>query len=329
MRKIKLILILGCLVLGIPQMEVQAKTMPFSVNPEFNAKQNKTVTDYYDMNLAPNEETAIQLTITNNSSVESQYIVTLENAFTNDNGLIDYQTKDVENGLMPEFTNCASTMEKISIPANVTLSTPIQLNMPENEFNGVLLGGIRVKEATDAISDSQITNTYSYLIPIKIRQGTQNYPDTLIFSGISVKTDQGHQPHLSLAFANPQPDILRKLQLSVDIKPKNQKGDWQAIDRKEVQMAPISSMNFSAYFKQPLTAGTYLVKIKGQTETFMKEWQEEFVIKQSIAKEINKDLGSEDKPSTNWLVVSLLLIVFAQMIIFLVYRRRKKNHETV
>ena len=53
---------------------------------------------------------------------------------------------------------------------------PISITLPNEMFEGTTLGGIRVRKTDDKEESGQVVNRYSYLIPVKIHQGNQDYP---------------------------------------------------------------------------------------------------------------------------------------------------------
>lgn len=315
--------------LGIKLSSVEASTVPFSVEPVFGENQNKNIADYFDITVAPLEETTVQVNIMNNSESENQYEVLLENAFTNQNGIIDFHKEPMENGLIPDFTSLGSSVEKVTIAAKSSLKHPIQIKIPESTYDGVLLGGIRIRELSQETSQAQVKNTYSYLIPVKLHQGKQDFPDTLKSGKITIDTTHPLQSNLNLTLTNPQPDVLRNLQLSVQLKlKKDTSQDWQDIAEKEIQMAPLTTTEFPVSLDKPLNAGTYFVKVKGQTATFKQEWIEELVVDRQTAKTIKKQVSSEESNQFNWIAIVLFVVLLGQSFIFLKYWRKKKREKS-
>ena len=69
-------------------------------------------------------------------------------ALTNVNGIADYsmEVKEHDKTLKLPITDVVKAPNEITVPAKGQIELPIEVKMPEEEFDGILLGGISLQE---------------------------------------------------------------------------------------------------------------------------------------------------------------------------------------
>ena len=75
--------------------------------------------------------------------------ININNGTTNNNGITDYSGSGKKNAtLKVGFTDVATVeSEDVTIPAKSAVDVPVTIKMPETQYDGQILGGIRVTSA--------------------------------------------------------------------------------------------------------------------------------------------------------------------------------------
>jgi len=132
---------------------------------------------YFDLNLGAGERDELALEIENGSDQAIEIEISAHTAFTNVNGVVEYG-RDAES---PDPTLPASIDELVEVPETISLDPlekriiSLPIAMPEEEFKGVLAGGIRINEVISKEEQTQsaeeglgIRNAFSYVIGVVV-----------------------------------------------------------------------------------------------------------------------------------------------------------------
>ncbi|WEB81757.1 WxL protein peptidoglycan domain-containing protein [Vagococcus lutrae] len=332
-RKIKESLGLLWLILAWMIQPVSADEITFSVSPIFNGNQTENVADYYDMSLSRDSMSEIGIKIKNQDTAPHDYQLSIENAFSNRNGIIEYTAKPMTYHQIPALSAIATAPSTIHVEAKSETVVPIELVLPKEPFEGTTLGGVRVRKTDDKEESGQVVNRYSYLIPVKIHQGNQDYPEEILFKGAALQVVK-YDSNLEIVFENVHPVVLKGMNVQVTMKRMGQtQAPIQTLYDDEVRMAPETVNHMLLRLNQEeVKAGKYLVTIEAKGKEFHQTWTEELEIKASEAKTINENIDMPKKePSKMWLfvviILILLLIILIQMIV--IGRRRKRNERQI
>ncbi|MGR5990596.1 DUF916 domain-containing protein [Bacillus paranthracis] len=150
-NKIVSILLLTVFMVGLGSA-YQSKTLAAELNfavkpiiPENQRDKNKT---YFDLRVKPGQQQTLKIVLTN----DTKQAVTIEPkvnvAVTNVNGIADYsmEVKEHDKTLKLPITDVVKTVNEITVPAKGQIELPVEVKMPEEEFDGILLGGISLQE---------------------------------------------------------------------------------------------------------------------------------------------------------------------------------------
>lgn len=326
MKKNKYFLLMIVMVLTfISPRLVKANNIEFSISPLLNNRQLPDVTNYFDMTLNPNEESNVGIRIYNDDDKPHTYELSIENSFSNRNGIIDYTENDMHYIQLPALKEIATADKEISTEAHSTRDVPIKIKLPDKPFNGTILGGIRVREKDVKKEEGQIVNRYNYLIPLRIRQGEQNYPEELIFKESKVKLGN-YYSDLEVVLGNNQPVMLKDMKIKITIEPKNTKQRQLVLFDKKIRMAPETVSHLLMKLnEEKLKAGPHLVTVTAKGKTFEKTWESTIEIAKKEAKQINRNIvekKEENDTRKNWWVYLLVVLVLSQMMYILIQRRR-------
>lgn len=125
---------------------VEASSPDFSVQAVLPESQTNEGVSYFDINLEPKQEEMLAVQVTNNSEEEMTLDIGVNTATTNSNGVINYGFSEAE----PDDTlpiNFAEIVEledqSITLAASETRTVEAKVKMPEQSFDGILLGESR------------------------------------------------------------------------------------------------------------------------------------------------------------------------------------------
>lgn len=322
--------LLLCYIVQICQ-PILADEVSYSVSPVFNEYQAENSSEYFDMVLSSGNACEIGIKIINQDTIAHNYELTVENAFSNRNGIIEYTLESMTYRQIPSLSTISSVDKDVRVEAKSEAIVPIRITLPNDAFEGTTLGGVRVRKTDDKKDGEQVINRYSYLIPVKIHQGNQDFPEEILFKGAALQVVK-YDSNLEVVFENIHPVVLKGMNVQVTMKRMGQKkqAPIQTLYDDEVRMAPETVNHMLLRLNQEeVKAGKYLVTIEAKGKEFHQIWTEELEIKASEAKTINENIDIPKKESSKiWLfVVIILILLFIILIQMIVIGRRRKRNE--
>lgn len=276
---------------------------------------NQDIT-YFDLRVKPNQKQIIYVELFNSSKEDMEIEVHITNPITNRNGLIDYTNINakLDESLKVPMTEIAKVEEKtVYLPAGDSKIIPIELNIPEEQFDGIILGGIyfekRIDDSEKNKNGVQILNKYAYVIGLKLSESDKEIEPALKLK--SIKPDLvNYHPAIIASIQNTAPAIVGNLVLNAIVY--NSKGKEETrVDAEDFRMAPNSTMEFTVDWQnRELKPGKYKLSLHANVGTQNWEWEEEFVIPKVKAEVINETAVEIKKDYTTTIVISFSLIIF-------------------
>ncbi|WP_244321085.1 DUF916 and DUF3324 domain-containing protein [Enterococcus casseliflavus] len=290
---------------------------------------------YFYLHEDPSEEDTLDLKLINASNKEITLNVLVTDANTNSNGIIDY-SGDLENHSVlktPLSSILKPESNEVKVPANSEVVTRLNLKMPSEEQEGVILGGINVSEKQEEIENNEqkkgtisVGNTYAYTLGVALT----NDNEVDLYRNEAVELDDV-KPELfdgrktvKAMILNPRPYIFSEASVSGKIL---RKGTNKLVIEKtmnDVSIAPQSTLPFMFdWGKKELVPGKYI--FKGTVSSGERKWnlEQEFEIKAEQAKEINGESVFKVHVPQWLLALSLLLMVTST--VGTVYLKLKKD----
>ena len=344
MKKLKWIqgLMLFLLFIGVSGPKVNADgNMAVSVNAILPDNQfNKDVT-YYDLRMKPGQKQEIELELNNPSDKDEMIKIEINNGTTNDSGSIDYSDRSEEyerdNTLKLALSDVATTNETVTVKANSKEVVKIKLDMPNEEFDGRIIGGIRITKADekeDETKDSsaggmQIKNKVAYTVGLNLSENDNEVKAELdllkVFPG-----QTGGRNVVKANIQNNQPQILEAIEYKAHVTAKGKEEILHRGAAENYRFAPNSNFNFDiSWESQPFKAGDYTLYMTAESkETGQKwEWKEDFKINAEEAKKLNEKAIDLDKDNTTLYLIIGICLLLLLIILYLVYRYLKKKKE--
>ncbi|HAP4265926.1 TPA: DUF916 and DUF3324 domain-containing protein [Enterococcus faecalis] len=344
--------VIACMLFGWIGVEAHASEFNFAVTPTIPENQVDKSKTYFDLKMAPGAKQTVEIQLRNDTDEDITIENTVNSATTNLNGVVEYG----QNGIKPDKTLRFNLKDYVEAPKEIILpkhsqkTLPLTITMPKDSFDGVMAGGITLKEkkketttSADQSKGLAINNEYSYVVAIILQQNeTKVQPDLKL---LGVKPGQVNARNvINVSLQNPQAAYLNQLHL-INTVSKGGETLYQS-DTEDMQVAPNSNFSYPISLKgERLTPGKYVLKstaygvkdekgiyqVKGANgeERYLYKWEftKEFTISGDVAKELNeKDVTI--KGTNWWLYLLIVLIILALLLlIFFLYRKKKKEEE--
>lgn len=280
---------------GITENEKRAGFTVQAVLPE---NQINDRVSYYHLLMTPEQKQTIQVKIMNTSDKKQTYKVEVINAATNKNGLITYDERDKKPDAsmkLPIAEVAKPKNKEVSVDAYSEGKADIDIEMPAESFQGILLGGVRISlKSDDTEEESQgmsVKNTYGYAIGLVLTEQdfAPIYGETeLKLVKLQPEIDYGSKV-LEASIQNPYPEAMQNLTAEGKIVRKGQEKAIAKNKQEKVKIAPNSVFPFQIdWGLQEVSAGeyTFIGKVKGKAKTW--NFKEDFTITREMAKKMNK-----------------------------------------
>lgn len=203
---------------------------------------------YFNLRVEPNDVQELQTEIFNNENEDISVHLSVRNSSTNQNGVIVYEDTEMnDSNWLPQLTDMVTFEEEtVVIPAGESKIASATLQVPDQRFDGEILGGLHFeKELTDDVGSEgvKINNKYAYLVGVVLSQNEEEVPVDLQLK--EVKADiVNHRTANVISIENTSPNIVEGLAIDVKIyKDKDQESIKEKY-QEHLNMAPYSTMDF-------------------------------------------------------------------------------------
>ncbi|MEG7845454.1 DUF916 and DUF3324 domain-containing protein [Bacillus mobilis] len=314
-----------------------AAEMKFAVTaviPENQIDKNQT---YFDLKMQPGQKQTIQVQMKNDTNKEVVVESFANTAITNSNGITDYSTVEppMDSTMKNPFSKIAKMPKETKVPANSAVTVDVNLEMPSESFDGVILGGLYFKEKEDEASKNkqegvQIENKYAYAIGVVLRETDVEVKPDMKLNEVKPTQINGRNV-VTANLQNVKPAMLKNL--SVDAKVYKEKGKDVLFEEKKenLRMAPNSNFDYAiSWENKAFDPGTYRVEITATDGDQKWEWKKNFSIEGKTADKLNDSAVEAKKDYTLYYIIGgVLLVVLLLVLVFFLGRRsnKEKNNE--
>ncbi|WP_314576406.1 DUF916 and DUF3324 domain-containing protein [Enterococcus gilvus] len=308
---------------GSPQAENS-----YTISPTFGNSQKSITSNFYDMTLSPNQEDVFKLTIKNQSNKNQKFKINVNTATTNTNVIVDYtkQSFKKDSSMKVSIKDLITpNSSDISVAAGKSETVDFKIHMPEQFFDGILLGGITVKPIQEEQSSTGIQNVYMHTLAIRVNETDKDVPARI--HGANVTIGQENQHNLvKMLVRNPEARLLSQMDGHFFITKKNSAKKLVQKSEKNLSIAPNSEFYVPLLLKDSFKAGnyTYTVKIKNKDG----EWKfsKDFKISNGDAQKYNKtSLDNAESKTNDWLIYTIAFLIITWILIFVAYKLGKKR----
>ncbi|WP_207694337.1 hypothetical protein DOK67_0000922 [Enterococcus sp. DIV0212c] len=307
-----------------------------TVKPTLPKNQHNPEATYYDLRMVPNQEQDLTLELVNDSDSEQKVTIQINDATTNDAGEIDYsdRSKDIprDKSLKYSLKDIAKAESEIIVPAKKTITTTVHVTMPGDEFNGMVLGGIKVtsSEKNKQTSPSE-SKEKTYVVAVKLTETDTPVAAELDLLKIIPLQDTKAKV-IKATIQNKQAVNLEDIEYTTKIYKKNSDKVLHQTKVAGHRMAPNSSYALViAEEKQELQAGEYQAQVTAKSKETNQEWKwtKEFEISQTTEEKEKKasKIGSDREKLLFYTIIFVITFVFllVLLLILLILRKRKEK----
>ncbi|MCH4008565.1 DUF916 and DUF3324 domain-containing protein [Companilactobacillus sp.] len=289
----------------------------FSVTPQIPDNQINKNVNFYDLKVTPGSTQDIKFDIKNSDSKEHTFLVEVNKATTNANGIVDYSKHGLKKDPSTKYDieSMFPEPQKYTVQANSTETITLPLNAPKKDFKGMILGGIRiVQEDTKAPKNTpgkkfSIKNIYSYVLAVQIQQNTNAVNPTMkqIKAGLST---YNNGPDVAADLENTSPTLINQASINSYVTPQGSTKKVLQLSKKNLQFAPNSNFEFPVnYPNQSLKPGKYTMRVNVSGDNGIKTWNftKNFTVTRKNAKGLNK-VATAKKPNYTLFILAAILI---------------------
>ncbi|ODJ58371.1 DUF916 and DUF3324 domain-containing protein [Brochothrix thermosphacta] len=319
----------------MPTTFSKASELNFSVNAVIPDNQIDKEKSYFDLKVTPGEKQKLIVKLRNTTDKEIVINPHIQSAKTNKNGVIDYTSNKIkkDDTLKIAMEDVAKVPEEVTVPPQSEKDLTIEVTVPKDKFDGVILGGIYLKEDTsknkeeDKENDVAIKNEYSYVVALQMRQNDNKVKPMLHMNEVNPET-QNARNVIVANIQNSEPMIISKLKIDATVNKKGSKDNLAILKKENLQVAPNSNFNIAVPLEgEKLEAGTYILNMKA--ESAGKEWQfkKEFSISADKATTMNeKDVTLEkETPTMLYIFLGVAFLIVIAVVIYFIIRRNKRK----
>ncbi len=293
---------------------------------------------YFDLELAPGSEETVVLNISNAGKKAVTVNLTVNGTKTNSNGILEYGSSDIENdkSLKFPFEKLVTTEEKVELKPGEIKAVPVKVKMPETASEGIILGGIQMKQA-DKEEEKQgegatVRNTYSYIVAMRL-QNNQTKVEPEINFNKAQGSQRNYRNSVVINLSNINGSLV-KTALDIESQVMKKGSEEVLYERKQsgMSIAPNSQMNFFVPMAgEQMIPGDYKARVLASIGD--KKWEEtlEFTITKEEAEKYNKrDVGLVQNRGLDWKIIALIVggvigIIILFVIVLRVIKKGKTN----
>lgn len=305
--------------------------VPYSVQPLLPDNQVNSDVTYFDIAMDKGQEQSLEVIVFNSSDQEIKVSVATNFAATNRNGLITYDgsIEQYDQSMQFLFSEIAKPRdEELTVAPGELLVTYIDIDLPDESFDGQILGGIYftlLEDEEELEGAVGFVNEYSYAIGVNITEKDNNTVVTPQLELREVKPELiNHRTGIQTTFANITPILISQLEFEGRI---YRQDSEEALYTRTVQpfsVGPNNLFHFPVSLEdKPLKPGDYVFRGHAKNDDHQWEFEQTFSISEEESNTINDQavVLEETSPWNGWLIGAVVVIgLLLGVIIYLMYR---------
>jgi len=299
----------------------------YSIAPENQINNDNS---FFDLRMKPNQEQTIEFVIANTSDIDQTYTIELNQAYTNNQGYIDYsENKNSPSNINKQFSieQIAKIQKNVTVHKQSTTKIPINLKMPSEQYDGEILAGIRVIKQPENHDSKSIVNEYGYILGLRLTETDKELQRLIQLNNIKPEVSFG-KTSVVITLQNPIMESYGNLNYEVKIQNKEKPDIIKQKSFTGLQMAPNSLYNFSVDWDgERIVAGDYRMNLR-ITDKKSNKWEftKDFKIQTQEANKVNKVVIRDTSIMGNKLIIILsLIIILIFTIVYYAWYKRKSN----
>lgn len=285
--------------------------------------------DYFELRVKPGDKQTLITKVTNQTDKEKNIAININNATTSSTGIINYGTSKEkligENTIL--ITDIVKAPKSIKLTSYETKEIKFELTIPKESFDGIVLGGIQLKEIKDEnkIKENKsatLNNEYSYIYSISLKETDKEFEPELATS------EAFYEQVGYVTINNRQPSITDNIKIETLLMGRDSDEVLDEFKVENYRMAPNSILNLPLAGTEGLETGEYRTKTKITVEDKIWEFVDTFVVTEADKKISTSTIveGTTRDKAINWVVIILIVVSFistAGTIFYFMIKRKK------
>ncbi|MBL1229136.1 DUF916 and DUF3324 domain-containing protein [Enterococcus sp. BWB1-3] len=314
--------------------DTNANPAGFSYKVMFPENQRDMTIGYFDLRMSPGQQQTVQIELANNGGVEKTVEVSLNGAKTNGNGVIEYGPIAIDNdaSLKYDFKDLVKGPETVTLPPGEVVTLDLAITMPEVSYDGVISGGIQLKEKIDEEArkgQTGLINEYAFLIGMMLTETDTEVQPNLELNQVYAGTNNARNT-IYVNFSNVEAEYLNALTVEAQITKQGSEDVIYDTKKANMRVAPNSMVDFPISMNgERMEPGDYHARVVATAGDRSWEWDQDFTITDEEADKFNKqDVQLTQEQGINWLLVGLIVgggLVLGGVLFLIVYLNRKKK----
>ncbi|HAP3860891.1 TPA: DUF916 and DUF3324 domain-containing protein [Enterococcus faecalis] len=333
MRKIIYSLCIICFIAILPADGAYAADMAYSVKANLPENQRNNEHTYFDLFMQPKQKQTISITFENHSENPIELEVNYHAAQTNDNGVIDYKgtKKRKDSSLGYDLKELITGVQTVKLNGNEKKEVPYTITMPEQKFEGILLGGFHIHKKDKEASTNQkvqIKNDYSYVIGLQLTETEQNVTPELKLNTVEPGLNN-YRTTLFVNLQNTAATMITDMTVTAEVYKENGTEVLHKTIKNNQSMAPNSNYDFPiSWNNQVFQPGKYRLKLNA-IDKANHQWSfnQDFEIKDNVKKYNEEAVNIKEQTNKNDYIIHILvfvLVVMAGIIIYSLWKTKRK-----
>jgi len=318
---------------------------PFASASEFNFGVQTVIPDnqidkqksYFNLKMEPNQKQTLTIQLRNDTENDVVIEPKIHSATTNLNGVVEYGPTKAERdpSLLYELGDLIQTEDEITVPAKGSKDLQLHVTMPEEEFQGILAGGITLEEKEASSSKDEdttqglsIENKYAYVVGITLQETDEKVKQDLKLHEVEAGQVNARNV-INATLQNPTPTYLNRFEVDAVVTKKGKEEELYTSQKQDMQVAPNSNFEYPISLEgEKFESGTYTLHLKAKSSQESWEFTKDFTIENKDAKQFNAQDVTIEGPNYVWYIVGLLIVLLVGLLAFLFWKRKKKEQET-
>ncbi|WP_164508356.1 DUF916 and DUF3324 domain-containing protein [Companilactobacillus kedongensis] len=312
----------------------QAANLSYTVSADHPDNQIDSNISYYDLKVKPGDSQKLTFHINNSDSKEHKYLISINRASTNINGVVDYSKhgSEPDPSVKADIEKMVPEPKTVTVPADTNKAESFELKVPKKEFDGIVLGGVQIKlldSAQNATNKKGVTinNQYAYVIGLQLRENSEKIKPNINLN--YAKTKQfNYQNYIVANLQNDQPMLINKIKADAKVTKEGSGTTVYRLEKDGLDMAPNSNFDLPVSTNNaPLKSGNYTLHLKLSTSDKTWSFTKNFTITTTKAKQMNKTAVGETNTKENWpmlAVVAFLILIIAALLAIIIKSKNKK-----
>lgn len=300
----------------------------YTVIPENQIDKQKS---YFNLKMEPSQKQTLTIQLKNDTEDDVVIEPKIQSATTNLNGVVEYgpTTAERDSTLPYELADLIQTDKEITIPAKGSKDLHLNVTMPEEEFDGILAGGITLEEKKGSPEKTKDTNTglsienkYAYVVGITLQETDEIVKQDLKLH--DVKAGQVNARNvINATLQNPTATYLNSFEVDAEVTEKGKTEVLYKSKKQDMQVAPNSNFDYPIQLNgEKFKSGKYTLHVKAKSSKESWEFEKDFTIEGEEVKQFNATDVTIEDPNYLAYIVGLLILIVAGLLLYIFYSKK-------